>query len=253
MPDIVTPVFYPDNALRNASIVMTPDGAVSGKGVDRLVDQDIGLECEDSGADGQRFWVADLGIAPEPASVWIFAGSRYAGELLTLESSDDGDEWTLRASITPASDAPQLVAIIEAPVTARYWRWFASYPADPIIFTEVSLTIGYSLRKPSAPRLHEPLIPNVATVESSAGRMFAAQRGSRRWSSTYTMTYTPNMNRAVVFGVLDSIKDGAKPFWLITVTNDLRWVRMNGGIDFSAADLTVDHWDVPLVFVEELP
>jgi hypothetical protein len=244
------------NVLEEAILTLDPDGAVSGKDVERLVDRDIGLECEDSGTSGFRSWNADLGLTPSPVSVAIFLGAAVAGETITLESSDDLSTWDPRGTVVPAADGePARLDVTGAPVTARYWRWSITDPAAPVRFTEVFLSpAGIELQyKPSIGGLREPQIPNVTLVESASGRAWGVRRGTRRWSTRYVMTYAPDVDRTTVLDFLTAIEDGAKPFWLLTVTGELRWVRLAGNVDFQAADRSLSHWDIPLAFTEELP
>lgn len=247
------PVLYPTNALEGAVLTLGPDGAVAGRGVARLVDRDLGLECEDVGTAGVRTWTADLGVGAVPAvAAWIVRGTELPGEPLTLESSADGTSWTTRATVSPLDSTPARATF--AAVTARYWRWSITDPPAPIRLTEVWLSAPMMFRfKPAAPFLREPLIPNVLLVESASGRAWGIQRGARRWSATYTMTYAPNTDRPVLFALLDALADGAKPFWLLTVEGELRWVRLSGAVDLQNADRTASAWDIPLRFTEELP
>lgn len=251
---ITTPVLYAINLLEDAILTLDPDGAVANKPVDRIADRDIGLENEDSGTTGDRIWHADLGAGTLPAvTTFIFAGSNYAGELVTLESSPDDTVWTTQGTITPADNDPQRITFgsLTAP---RYWRMVITDPALPIIITEAFLTVGVSLTfKPTARNLREPRLPNVVVVETASGRAWGVKRGARRWTSKYVMTYAPDTDRITIDALLDAIDDGAKPFWLLDVTGELRWVRMGGGVDFTAADMTLSFWDIELNFVEELP
>lgn len=249
----VKPIIYPSNALEGAILTMTPDGAVPGKGVERLVDRDIGLECEDVGIDGQRVWHADLGLSPKAMDTWLLSGSGYAGKLITLESSSDDIGWTERGSVTPASDTPQRVTM-GAVHTFRYWRQLITSPSVPVRLTEWTLSLGVSLKfKPSAPNLREGAIPQVSLVTSGTGRTWGVKRGERRWTHRYVMTYSPDVDRLAILSMLTEIEDGAKPCWMLTVTGEVRWVRVPGSVDFSAADLAVQDWDIPLEPVEELP
>jgi len=245
---------YGINVLENAILLMTPDGPVTGKGTDRLVDRDVGLECEDQDVTGTRTWHADLGIGTLPeVDSWLFDGSNFTGELLTLESSPDNAAWTPRATITPTEDGPQRVTFT-ALVSPRYWRWTVVDPSLPLKFTEVFISKQITLRwKPSFQGLREPQIPNLVVIESLSGRTFAAQVGERRWSTQYVMPYSPDTDRLLILEFLDAILDGALPFWLLTVTNEKRWVRMAGDVDFQAADRSLAQWDIPLTFVQELP
>ena len=61
------PIVYAANALEGAVFTLTPDGAVTGRGVERLADRDIGLECEDAGTTGTRTWPADRGLGAAAA------------------------------------------------------------------------------------------------------------------------------------------------------------------------------------------
>lgn len=234
---------------------MSPDGAVPEKGTERLTDRDIGLECEDSGTTGTRIWHIDRGVgaAATPVDTWIFSGSHYTGETLELESSDDDTSWDARGSVTPASDDPQRVEL--TPFNApRYLRVTVTDPALPIIFTEMVLTEGVVLSwKPSVTNLREPQMPNVVQLSTTSGRTWGVKRGSRRWSAIYVMQGSPDSDRTLVLAMLDAIDDGVTPFWLLTVTSELRWVRVNGAIGFQAANMMASDWDIPLQLVEELP
>jgi hypothetical protein len=251
------PALYAENVLEDAILTLEPDGAVAGKGVERLDDRDIGLECEDSDVTGTRTWHADRGVGATTPTVhvWIFAGAAYAGEEITLETSPDNSVWTEQASVTPVDDSPQRVVFDTPFAVPRYVRWSVTDPDAPVRFTEVFVSPSVELTwKPSIGALREPLIPNVTLVESASGRAWAVKRGARRWSTTYLMLGSPNSDRQTIYDVLDVIADGAKPFWLWTVQSELRWVRMSGAVPFDAADRGPSgEVDITLSFVEELP
>ena len=250
------PVLYAENALEGAILTMTPDGAVTGKGPGRLIDRDIGLECEDPGTAGTRIWHADRGIgAPTPTvDAWIFAGSAYAGEVLTLASSPDDTTWTTRGTVTPTSDSPQRVSLTPFALP-RYVRWTVTNPAVPVRFTEVFVAAGTSLSfPPTARHTQEPLRPNTVLLSSQSGRAWGIQRGARRWSTRYVLTVAPEADRTELFALLDTLQDGVLPFWLLTVKGELRWVRLSGEIVLeAAAGLPIANWTIPLEFIEELP
>jgi len=251
---VVKPVLYPTNVLEGAILTMTPSGAVVGKGTERLVDRDIGLECEDAGIAGQRIWHADQGLAPKPAGTWLLSGTGYAGKTVTLESSPDNAVWTPRASVVPVTDTPQRVDISGGPFTIRYGRQHLTGPAVPIRLTEWVLSVGVLLKfKPSAPNLREGVTSQVTRVPSGTGRTWGIKRGARRWSHQYVMSYSPDVDRLQVLQLLTDLDDGAKACWLLTVTGELRWVVLPGELDFTAADLGIAEWDIPLDPIEELP
>jgi|SRR5215471_9655094 len=250
------PAFYPVNLLDGAALGMTPDGAVSGKGPDRLIDRDLGLECEDGGVSGARVWMADRGVgaAPDAAAAWILAGSNLAGVAFTLDTSDDGSTWTPRATMTPAANTPVRAALAPFPVP-RYVRWTATDPPTPVRLTEVVLAPALTFRwKPAAGSLTEPQVLNVNLVNSVSGRGWAVQRGPRRWSSTFTMTNAPNVDRIQMLTLLDDLADTAKPFFVLTVTGELRWVRLLPPITAAGVTLSPSgEWNLPVSLVEELP
>jgi hypothetical protein len=247
------PILYPSNALEGAILTMTPDGPVSTeKGTHRLVDRDIGLECEDANIIGQRVWHGDLGLNPRPTDTWIFVGSGYAGKLVTLESSPDNSVWTPRASVTPASDAVQRIPL-GTTFTFRYWRMHLTSPSVPVRITEWTLSLGVTLKfKPSAPNLREGAIPQVTMISSGTGRSWGVKKGARRWAHSYVMAYSPDVDRLQILSMLTEVEDGAKPCWLLTATGETRWVRVPGSINFSAADMSIAEWDIPIDPVEEL-
>lgn len=244
------------NYLELATLSATPDGAVTGKPLSRLADRAISLETEDPDVGGTRTWSADLGpTPPTDASVAIFLGRAVAGVLVTLESSTDAVTWTARGTVTPTADeTATILAVTGAPVTARYWRWSVTDPAAPVRWLEVFLSPpGVALTwNPAASALTEPTLPNVVLVESVSGERVGVRRGARRWGATYTIAYAAEADRLAVFAFMDDILDGASPFWLRTVQGEYRWVRLDGGVVFAAADRTADKWDIPLVFTEEL-
>jgi hypothetical protein len=247
---------YPENVLEGAIFTMTPDGPVSGKGTDRLDDRDIGLECEDQGAGGQRIWHADRGLgAPTPTvHAFIFAGTGYAGEQLTLETSANDVDWDARAVHTPPDDAPQLVELVTPFAVPRYVRWHATDPAAPIRFTEAFLSPAVILTyKPAGSRLAEEELPNLVLVESAGGQDWAVQRGARRWITDYVMIYSPDADRLKITALLAATADTARPFWLRTLMNGLEWVRLIGRLRFPAADVAEAAWDIPLTFRRVLP
>lgn len=249
------PIIYAENAIEGAILTMSPGPPVTGKGTDRLVDRDIGLECEDSGTTGTRIWHADRGVgASNPMiAAWIFTGSNYAGTLVELESSPDNAAWTPRGAITPTSDTTQRVTVTPFTVP-RYVRWKITSPAAPVRFTEVFLSPRVSLVAPPIARAtREPLLPNTVVVPSQSGRSWGVQRGARRWSTEYLVAYGSEADRLTLFGVLDALQDGARPCWLYTAKGEFRWVRISGDITLEAADgLPVENWAIPLRFVEEL-
>ena len=250
------PILYAENALEGAILTMTPDGPVSGKGTARLVDRDIGLECEDTGTAGTRIWHADRGVGATTPTIdaWLFAGSNYTGALITLASSPDNTTWTTRGTIMPPSESAQRVLMTPF-VCPRYVRWTITDPAAPVRFTEVFLSTGTSLSfPPTARHTQEPLIPNTVLLSSQSGRAWGVQRGARRWSTRYLLTVAPEDDRTALFALLDTLQDGVLPFWLVTVKGELRWVRLSSAIVLeAAAGLPVANWMIPLEFVEELP
>lgn len=251
-----TPILYATNVLEGAVFTLTPEGPAAGRGVERLADRDIGIECEDQGVAGTRTWAADRGLdAPTPTvDAWVLAGAGYAGETLTLESSSDGASWTPRGTVTPTADTPQRVAVTPFAVP-RYVRWRVTDPAVPVRLTEVTLAPGTSLTFPPTARYtREPTIPNVTLRASQSGRGWGVQRGARRWSTLYTLLVAPETDRTALYALLDTLQDGVKPCWLVDVQGVLRWVRLSGEIILEAAQgLPTDHWTIPLNFVEELP
>ena len=250
------PIVYATNALEGAVLTLTPDGAVAGKDVARLVDRDIGLECEDAGTSGTRTWHADRGLEAEAVTIdaWLFAGSHYAGVLVTLESSPDNAAWTARGTVTPASDTPQHVLVTPFPCP-RYVRWTVTAPPAPVRFTEVFLSPeqGFSFL-PTARHTQEPVHPNTVILSSVSGRAWGVQRGARRWAHRYTLTVAPESDRTALYALLDALQDGVRPCWLVDVKGALRWVRLSGGLVLEAATgAPVAHWTIPLEFTEELP
>ena len=250
------PILYARNLLEGALLTLTPDGAVTGKGPERLVDRDIGLECEDNGTAGTRIWHADRGVgaAADMVHAWIVAGSNYASTTITLQTSPDDTAWTTHATCAPTSETPQCVTLTPF-ACPRYVRWTIASPAAPVRFTEVFLAVGENLSFPPTARMtREPLVPNVVTLASQSGRAWGVQRGARRWSIQYVLTVAPEADRAALFTLLDAIQDGVLPFWLVTVKGELRWVRLSSEIVLEAADgLPIANWAIPLEFVEELP
>jgi hypothetical protein len=250
------PIVYAENALEGAILTMTPDGAVPGKGPERLIDRDIGLECEDAGATGPRIWHADRGLdAPTPTiDAWLFAGAQYAGQLVTLESSPDDTTWTTQGTLTPTADVPQAVSVTPF-ACPRYVRWTITAPPAPVRFTEVFLAPARILSfPPTARHTQEPVQPNVVLVTSQSGRTWGIQRGARRWSTRYVLTVAPEADRTALYAILDALQDGALPCWLVDVKGVLRWVRLSGDLTLdAAAGLPVANWTIPLEFTEELP
>jgi hypothetical protein len=251
-----TPILYADNVIAGAILTLQPGPAATGKGAERLADSDIGLECEDTATTGTRRWHADrgLGAATPTVDTWLFTGSNYSGQLVTLESSTDNAAWTSRGTVTPAGDTTQRVLL--TPFAApRYLRWSITTPPAPVRFTEVVIAGGVSLeRKPTARFTREPQMPNTVLVPSQSGRVWGVQRGARRWSVDYTLVAAPNVDRLALYDVLDRILDGVRPFWLLTAHGELRWVRLTGAVVPEASEgLPVEHWELPLHFEEELP
>jgi hypothetical protein len=249
------PVIYPGNVLEAAILTMEPDGPVDGKGVDKLVDRDVGLECEDNGIAGTRIWHADLGdTPPPPVATWIFVGSGYAGKTVALESSTDDLVWVPRGSVVPTSDAVQRVELAGAPHAFRYWRWTITGPDVPIRFREVFLTVGVQLQfNPAGSSMREGILPQVGTLQSATGRAWGIKRGQRRWTHSYVMQYSPDADRLKIHQVSDALDDGARPCWLLSLTGELRWVRIPMNIDLQLADRSLGNWDIPIEPVEELP
>jgi hypothetical protein len=250
------PIVYAENALEGAILTMTPDGAVSGKGTERLIDRDIGLECEDVGVTGVRTWHADRGISAASLTIdaWLFAGAAYAGQLVTLASSADNTAWTTRGTVTPTADIPHAVPVTPF-ACPRYVRWTLTAPPAPVRFTEVWLSPARILSfPPTARHTQEPVQPNVVLVMSQSGRCWGIQRGARRWSTRYVLTVAPEADRTALYAMLDALQDGALPGWLVDVKGVLRWVRLSGALTLeAAAGLPVANWSIPLEFTEELP
>lgn len=249
------PVIYARNLLEDAILTMLPDGPVAGHGPERLVDRDLGLACEDVGTTGMRVWLADRGLGASAPTVdaWLFSGSGYAGETVTLASSPDGLEWTTRGTVVPVDDGPQRVLVTPF-ASPRYLRVSVVDPTQPIRFTEIFVSQGVSLTyRPSARALHEPVQPMLTRLETASGHEWRIQRGPRRWSTTYRVSAAPTADRVAVLEILDTLADGAKPCWLWTVLGELRWVYLQGAIEFPAADWTAEAWDVELSFLEARP
>lgn len=254
---MATLIIYARNLLEGSILTMTPSGAVSGKGPDRLIDRDIDLECEDAGTTGTRTWHADRGAAADTTTtvrVWFFAGRNYSGETITLQSSTDNSTWTTRETITPTSDAPQRVQIAPPYAIPRYIRWQVTDPAAPVVFTESFLGVGASFTAtPTARHTQEPLIPNTVLLTSQSGRAYGIQRGARRWSTRYMLTVATEEDRALFFDILDAVQDGVLPFLIQTVKQEFRWVRIASAIVIDASPgLPIAHHQIPLEFIEEL-
>lgn len=251
-----TPILYAANVLEGAVLTLTPDGAIAGRGTERLTDRDIGLECEDSGTAGTRTWQADRGLSAPAVTIdaWLFAGAGYASVAITLASSPDGTTWTTRGTITPAGNVPQRVLVTPF-ACPRYVRWTVTAPPAPVRFTEVFLSPGQGLSfPPTARHTQEPIRPNVVLLPSVSGRVWGVQRGARRWSHRYTLTVAPETDRTALYALLDAVQDGVRPCWLLDVKGALRWVRLSAGIVLEAsAGLPIANWTIPLEFVEELP
>lgn len=246
------PSFYPLNAFEAAIVTMTPDGPDSGADEARLTDRDIGLEVPDMDVAGERVWHYDLGIGTLPAvDAFLFAGSGYAGELVTLESSPDNSTWSPRGTVTPASDTPQRVTF--ASLTApRYWRVTVTDPAVPVRFSEHVLSAAVEFTyKPEVPSLREPPLLNVDLVQSFGGRAWGLERGARRWSSTYAMGGAPEADRVKLLAMLETLQSGALPFFLWTVVSELRWVRVTG-CEIEASEKALSAWDLTVQLTEEL-
>lgn len=250
------PAFYPVNVLDGATWGMIPDGPVSGQDVARLADRDIGLEVEDQATTGDRMWFADRGVgAPATlVSVWILVGSNIAGIPFRLDSSPDQIAWTTRGTITPAANGATRVPVTVFAVP-RWVRLVTTNPSVPVRLTECVLAPALTFKwKPAAGTLREPQLLNVNTVNSVSGRGWGVQRGPRRWSSSFTMTNAPNTDKARMLELLDDLADTAKPFFVLTVSGDLRWVRLVPPIDASGVSKSpTGEWDLPVSLVEELP
>lgn len=248
------PAFYVENVLEDAILTMTPDGPAADTPIARLVDRDIGLECQDQGTTGTRTWHFDRGVgaATPTVSALILAGSGMAGETFTLESSTDNAAWTSRGTAAPAADAPERFALTPF-ACPRYVRLTVTDPDVPVNFAELFLAPSLELQwKPSISALREPVLPNVVRVDSASGRTYGVRRGAKKVASTYLMSASPEADRLAVLAALESILDGAKPFWLLTVQSTLRWVRANGAVDFQAADRMLSDWDITIQLEEEL-
>lgn len=250
-----TPIVYAANALEGAVFTLTPDGPVPGKGLARLADRDVGLECEDAGTTGTRTWAADRGLDASTPTIdaWLMAGSAYAGVAITLESSPDATTWTARGTVTPASDTPQRVLVTPF-ACPRYVRWTVTDPPAPVRFTEVFLSPAQGLSfPPTARQTQEPILPNVVILPSVSGRAWGVQRGVRRWANRYVLTVASAADRTALYALLDALQDGVRPCWLVDVWGTLRWVRLSGQIVLeAAAGLPTTHWAIPLEFIEEL-
>lgn len=258
------PTLYPRNFFEDAVITMEPDTPdTDAEEVEALVDRDIGGEVRDVDVTGDRTRSFDLGIDAGDlpmADAWAFAGSKYAGEVVYLEASDDALMWELIASITPVADVPQLVTTLDMSAfmaMPRYWRVRVTDPAEPVIFTEISLSIAVRLtRRPVGNALREPRIANVSTVQSYSGRAWGSQRGPSKWSAEYVMEYVPDADRTLTESFLETLLDGALPCWHLTIQGNLEWVRVNGNVAFSAADRAIESnakWNIPISVVRELP
>jgi len=255
------PAFYPENVLENANATMTPDGPLAGQSTVRLGDRDIGLECEDSGTASTRTWKWDRGIgATSPTvHVLILAGRNLSGVAFTYATSTDDTTYTTRATFTPTSDAPLLVVFGTPFTMPRYARLTCAAPANPVVFTEVFCSPRVALKwKPAAARLRQPTVPNVVFVTSFSGRTHGVKRGQRRQSYVYEMFASPDTDYTQVLAILDTIDDGANPFWLETVRStasvpDIVWVRLDGAIDLQGVDLMATEWTIPLTMTQELP
>jgi hypothetical protein len=254
------PVMYGVNLLESAILTLEPDGTVAGKDVDRLTDRDIGLECEDADAAGDRILHADLGIDVEDldaASVCLLIGSGIEGESFVVESSEDDTVWDARGTVVGAADGvAALLTLTGAPVTTqpRYWRWTVTDPSVPIRVTELFLSpAGVSLTyKPSFRDYPDTIVPNVLHAASLSGRTWGVKQGDRRVVTPRLFTFAPDADRATVLAFGDAIEDGAKPFWLQTVEGALQWTRLPFALNFRAVDTTIDRFDIPLPFEQEL-
>src|SRR4029453_15198174 len=173
------PIVYAENALEGAILTMTPDGPVPGKGTERLIDRDIGLECEDTGVAGTRTWHADRGIsAPTPTiDAWLFTGVAYAGQLVTLASSPDNTAWTTRGTVTPTADTPQAVAVTPF-ACPRYVRWTITATPAPA-------------PRPRPRQSGERAGTGAAPPPAGRARGGGSGGGTRRWSTRYVLTVAP--------------------------------------------------------------
>ncbi len=107
------------------------------------------------------------------ANAFAIAGHnlKTAGATVTLQSSDDGTTWTDRASVTPASDDPLLIAF--ASVTAA-WGWRLH-----IVTTAAAAQIGVAMVgtrlefpfPPEAPFVPERVTPVTEQTISKAGHL----------------------------------------------------------------------------------
>lgn len=251
------PAFYVENVLEGALATLSPDGAVEGRGVERLDDRDIGLECEDSGTSGTRTFHWDRGAGAPTTTVHalILYGRNLASETFTLETSTDDSSWTDRGDYTPAADGASRFTLDAAFACPRYVRLTVTDPAMPVALAEVFLSPQVAFTwKPAAGSLREPQTLNVAVVESQAGRTFPVKLGDRRWSQAGTITSAPDTDRVKLYGLLDTLADTAKAFWFLSVTSELRWVRLVGPIAPQGVSRSPSgEWDLAIQLVEELP
>ncbi len=68
-------------------------------------------------------WLSfDLGSATEINFVTITAGTTQNGNTVTLESSENNSDWTLRATEALLATDEYVILTPASPVTARYWR-----------------------------------------------------------------------------------------------------------------------------------
>ena len=203
-----------------------------------------------------RTWAFDRGLDAAPVTVhaWLVAGGGIAGVPLILWGSDDALAWDIRGTVTPAADGPVRVPLTPF-VAPRHFRVTATDPPAPVRFTEIVVSPAVVFRwKPAAGSLREPHEINVSLVNSVSGRGWAVQRGPKKWGTSFVMSAAPDTDRAKLYALLTDLADTAKPFFVLTVSNELRWVRMLGPFEPSGVSKSATgEWDIPITLIEELP
>lgn len=248
----MTPVFYGVNLLDAPSIV-TVSGEATGKPKERLFDRDIGLPYQDSASAGTRTDPkVDQGAGGTQAvDTWaIAAGHNLSGAPLSLESSPDDTNWTVRDSLTPSGNG--LIFRSIASVTARYWRHqiipgAAPSMAEFFLTQAVTLASGYL----SENGMEQGLLGNVLEHQSRAGYVWEASLGPERWVAKYPLRNLSAADKTAMEALFRTIKAGAKFLWIKDADGVVRWVKWESfQLRFSA--VPVVKWDLDVAFTEVL-
>jgi hypothetical protein len=243
------PILYAPNLLEDPAVAVSVGGEAAGKPRTRMYNRDITLPWVDT-ATGSRDVLVNQGASGIAVTHWALGpGHNLSGISLEITTSPDNITHTSRDTVVPGSSAAFLRSLGGFFSTAYLrLRMFSTVVAPSI--TEFFLTSAVAFPRP--PRLEGFTASREAHVldyESDGGYEWSTELSATKWRRAWLFRPISDAEKTSLEAVFETLKGGAKAFWLIDEAGILRWARwLDRQLDFEP--LTDGKWQLRTRFRE---